>query len=157
MSQVQTRQNVALLISLFLAFIGCVVVAVPILSPLGDPVPLILIGSGVTVLALGLFLKDESAIAIGVHLNAIVVWSFSFFGVSMVLSGVVRSTGAVVPPLLILFFSLWGLRITFAWLLMPRWQADAIWWSFPIASVAAMTLSIAYYRLGAWRKAQMLR
>jgi hypothetical protein len=56
MSQVQQRQNLARLISLFVAFIGCVVVAVPILYTLGDPVPLILIGSGVTVLALGLFL-----------------------------------------------------------------------------------------------------
>jgi len=56
MTQIQKRQNHARLISLFLAFIGCVVVAVPILYTLGDPVPLILIGSGVTVLALGLFL-----------------------------------------------------------------------------------------------------
>ncbi len=56
MNQVQTRQNHARMISLFVAFLGCVVVAVPILYTLGDPVPLILIGSGVTVLALGLFL-----------------------------------------------------------------------------------------------------
>ena len=56
MSQVQKKQNLARLISLFVAFLGCVVVAVPVLYTLGDPVPLILIGSGVTVLALGLFL-----------------------------------------------------------------------------------------------------
>ncbi len=41
--------------------------------------------------ALGLFLPAGSvAIDIGVHLNGIVTWSFVFFGISMVLFGVVR-------------------------------------------------------------------
>ena len=50
-------QNLRRLLSLFLAFLGCVVVAVPILFPLlTNPAPLILVGSGVAVLALALFL-----------------------------------------------------------------------------------------------------
>ena len=40
----------------FIAFLGSVVVAVPIIFPLTNPAPLILIGSGVTVVALGVFL-----------------------------------------------------------------------------------------------------
>ncbi len=44
------------LLSLFVAFLGCVVVAVPILFTMANPAPMILVGSGVTVLALGLFL-----------------------------------------------------------------------------------------------------
>ncbi len=48
--------NLPRLISLLIALIGCVVVAVPIVFPLANPAPLILIGSGVTVVALGLFL-----------------------------------------------------------------------------------------------------
>ncbi len=106
--------------------------------------------------ALGLFLTDPGALAIAQHVNAIVVWSFSLFGVSMVLSGVVRSTGAVLPPLLILFVSLWVMRIPFAVALLPRWNADAIWWSFPLGSGVAMLLSVAYYRFGGWRDARML-
>ncbi|MBI2001531.1 MAG: hypothetical protein HYT85_13415 [candidate division NC10 bacterium] len=50
------KSNLARLISLFIAFLGCVVVAVPIIFPLANPAPLILIGSGVTVVALGVFL-----------------------------------------------------------------------------------------------------
>ena len=46
----------ARLISLFIAFLGCVVTALPILYELTTPTPLILIGSGVTVVALALFL-----------------------------------------------------------------------------------------------------
>jgi putative MATE family efflux protein len=107
--------------------------------------------------ALSLFLADADAVAIGMHLNPIVIVSFTFFGISMVLSGVVRATGAVTPPLLILFVSLWLVRIPFAWAMVPRWQADAIWWSFPLAAVLAAILSTAYYRFGNWRAAHMLR
>jgi putative MATE family efflux protein len=107
--------------------------------------------------ALGLFLPAGSgAIDIAQHINAIVVWSFLFFGVSFVLAGVVRSTGAVIPPLIILFIALWLVRIPFAYALVERWQADAIWWSFPLGSLVSMSLSIAYYRFGNWRSARML-
>ena len=106
--------------------------------------------------ALGLFLTDANAITIGEHLNPIVIASFTFFGVSMVLSAVVRATGAVIPPLVILFVSLWLVRIPFAWAMLPKWHADAIWWSFPIASVLSMFLSAAYYRFGGWKKAHMM-
>jgi putative MATE family efflux protein len=106
--------------------------------------------------ALGLFLTDPAAIAVGQHLNPIVISSFTFFGIAMVLSGVVRATGAVVPPLVILFTSLWLVRIPFAWAMLSRWGADAIWWSFPLASILAAVLSTAYYRFGGWRKAHML-
>jgi hypothetical protein len=47
------------LLSLFIAFVGCVVTVVPLLFPayLGtNPTVVILVGSGVTVISLGLFL-----------------------------------------------------------------------------------------------------
>jgi hypothetical protein len=44
------------LVSLLVALVGCVVVAIPAVFPLTEPAPLILIGSGVTVVALGGFL-----------------------------------------------------------------------------------------------------
>ena len=106
---------------------------------------------------LSLFLPSGSAaLANASHLNHIAVWSFLFFGVTFVVSGVVRSTGAVMPPLLILAFALWVVRIPFAVLLQPKYGADAIWWSFPVSSVVAMLMSVAYYQWGGWRKARML-
>lgn len=107
--------------------------------------------------ALGIFLPDDgAAIAIAQHLNAIVVWSFLFFGLSFVLFGVVRATGAVMPPLIILALALWFVRVPFAWLLRERFGADAVWWSFPLGSLVAVTLATAYYRWGDWRHASML-
>ena len=44
--------------------------------------------------ALGLFLPTSgAAFMIAAHLNRLVVWSFAFFGVSIVLFGVLRATG----------------------------------------------------------------
>lgn len=107
--------------------------------------------------ALGIFLPDDGvAIAIAQHLNAIVVWSFLFFGLAFVLFGVVRATGAVMPPLIILAVALWFVRLPFAWLLRDHYGADAVWWSFPLGSLVAVTLAAAYYRWGDWRHASML-
>jgi Na+-driven multidrug efflux pump len=107
--------------------------------------------------ALNLFLPgDGVALELAQHLNAIAVWSFLFFGVTFVMFGVVRSTGAVWPPLVILLITLWLIRPPFALALQERFGADAIWWSFPLGSLISMLLAIAYYRYGGWRKARML-
>ncbi len=106
---------------------------------------------------LGLFLPpDSTTLELARHLNHIAVWSFLLVGVTFVISGVVRAAGAVVPPLLIMVLSLWGIRIPLAELLMPRLGADAVWWSFPMSAACAMLLSLAYYRWGRWRKVHVL-
>jgi len=50
------KPNLQRVFSLFVAFLGCVVTVVPSLYSLQSPAPLILVGSGVTVVALGAFL-----------------------------------------------------------------------------------------------------
>lgn len=107
--------------------------------------------------ALGLFLpSDAEALSLAQHLNSIAVWSFMFFGVTFVLFGVVRSTGAVMPPLVILFISMWLFRPPFALLLEPTLGSDSIWWSFPLGSLASMLMAMGYYKWGGWRRARML-
>ena len=107
--------------------------------------------------ALGLFLPgDGEAIQQAMHLNVIAVWSFLFFGSTFVLFGVVRSTGAVWPPLVMLLISMWLIRPPFALLLKDTLGADAIWWSFPLGSLVSMLLAMGYYRWGGWRRAHML-
>jgi len=105
---------------------------------------------------LSLFLVDEQTVTIAQHMNAVVVWSFAIFGVTFVLSGVVRATGAVIPPLLIIFVSMWLIRIPFAEMMLPRWGVNAIWRSFPASSVVSLILVVAYYRFGNWKNAHML-
>ena len=107
--------------------------------------------------ALGLFLPTEGeAIAVAQHINAIVLWSFMLIGIAMVLGGVVRATGAAVPPLVVLFLALFVVRIPFAFLMSDRWHAEAVWWSFPLGSIAAALFMWLYYRRGSWKRAHML-
>ena len=106
--------------------------------------------------ALGLFLVPGSpAIPIAMNINTLVSWSFIMFGVMMVTFGTVRATGAVIAPLFIIAFSLIVVRIGFVLVFEPLWGADAIWWSYPFSSGAAMLLSLIYYRYGGWRDSSM--
>jgi len=107
--------------------------------------------------AFALFLgSNRAAISIAQHIHLIVSWSFIMFGASVVLSSVVRATGAVIPPLIILFVAMWVVRIPLAHWLAPYWGVEAVWWSFPIGSAVSLAMSIAYYRFGRWREAHML-
>jgi len=72
------------------------------------------------------------------------------------LFGVVRATGAVMAPLVILTVSLLLVRFPLAQALLDGYHADAVWWSFPVSSVLAAILAALYYRYGGWRHAHML-
>ncbi len=107
--------------------------------------------------ALGLFLPpDSAALRVAVHLNRIGAWNYIFFGVSLVLLGVVRANGAVMPPLVILIFALLCVRFPLALAMLKRLGADAIWWSFPLSSIVSLVLGVLYYKFGGWREARMM-
>jgi len=107
--------------------------------------------------SLSLFLgEDGTAIGIAQHINAVVLWSFILFGFTIVLFGTVRATGAVMAPLVILFLSMWLVRLPFAYSMSTPLGAEAIWWSFPLGSTVSLVLALGYYRLGRWRRAHIL-
>jgi len=106
---------------------------------------------------LGVLLPHGSpSIPLARHINTTVLWGFIFFSITFSLSGVVRSTGAVWAPLIILIVSMIGVRIPFAALLTPRLGEDAIWWSFPLGTITSAILTSLYYKFGGWRAARML-
>jgi putative MATE family efflux protein len=105
----------------------------------------------------GLFLPAGSnALAIASHMNRIVTYSFIFFGISVALFGVVRATGAVIAPLIVLTISMLVVRFPLAEFFLDKYHVDAVWWSFPISSVLSSILALLYYRYGGWRSAHML-
>jgi putative MATE family efflux protein len=104
-----------------------------------------------------LFVPAGSAsLVIASHLNRVVTPSFVFFGVAVALFGVVRATGAVMAPLVILFITLLGVRFPLAEAFLDRYQVDAVWWSFPISSALTALIAVLYYRFGGWRSAHMM-
>jgi len=105
-----------------------------------------------------LFLGSESAaLPIARHIQLIASWNFVLFGLTMVLFATVRANGGVMVPLAILLVALYPIRIGFALGLRPLLGADALWWSFPVGSLASLAMAGAYYRYGGWRKGALLR
>jgi len=105
----------------------------------------------------GLFLPAGSAaLSIATQMNRVVTGSFIFFGVSVALFGVVRATGAVIAPLVILTISLLVVRFPLAELFLGRYHVEAVWWSFPVSSVLSCLLALLYYKFGGWRSAHMV-
>jgi len=136
---------------------------VPRIAWVGVAYSVLLTGSVVLAIELlntrvfGLFLPAGSAaLSIATQMNRVVTGSFIFFGVSVALFGVVRATGAVIAPLVILTISLLVVRFPLAELFLDRYRVAAVWWSFPVSSVLSCLLALLYYKFGGWRSAHML-
>lgn len=98
---------------------------------------------------------DSAAIPIARHIQLLASWTFVMFGATMVLFSTVRANGATVPPLVILAFTLFPIRLGFA-IFGQRWLgSDALWLAFPIGSVFSLAFAALYYRYGKWRAAVM--
>ena len=104
---------------------------------------------------LKLFQLGPQALPIASRIGQIATWSFVLFGATMVLFGVVRANGAVLGPLLILFTSMFPVRLGVATALRPWLGTDALWWAFPAGSAANLAMAIGFYRYGNWRKGRM--
>lgn len=108
-------------------------------------------------LSLRLFLPSGSdALPIAMHINDRVLWGMVLFSVAFSLSGVMRATGSVWGPLVVLFIAMYLVRVPFAGFLMPHIGADAIWWSFPLGTIASSALTAALYLQGGWKRSRML-
>ena len=104
---------------------------------------------------LALFLHGSTpAIGIARHILLIASWAYVLQGVSMVLTGTMRGYGAVVLPMVVLFFALYPVRLGFYFLARPFLGGDAVWWSYPVGSTATVLLTALCYRYGGWRKAR---
>jgi Na+-driven multidrug efflux pump len=83
----------------------------------------------------------------------IVLWSALVFGCSAVVSGVMRSSGAVMIPVLLSITAILLVEIPTAWLLSQRmgFGIDGVWIAYPVTFIAMLILQSSYYRLF-WRK-----
>ena len=101
---------------------------------------------------LHLFVTEPSVVALGMHVNEITAWSFILFGVMNIIVSTVRSTGAVLFPLLISFVTQWVIRIPFSYILAYHSGIDWIWWSFPMSFFVSDVLLLIYYFQGGWKR-----
>ena len=94
---------------------------------------------------------DSPAVPIAGHIQAICTWSFMLSGVMMVLTGTMRSYGAVLVPLAIMFVSFYPARMGFYFVAHPVLGGEALWWAYPASSTVSVVLTWLAYTRGSWR------
>lgn len=103
--------------------------------------------------ALALFLGSGSAaIDVARNIQYIATWTFLPFGTTIVLISTLRANGSVVPPLVILFLSMFPIRLGIYYFGYPVIGSDILWWSFPLSSLASLAMAWVVYKRGNWRR-----
>ncbi len=95
---------------------------------------------------LSLFITDPKVIATAHDLLAITLWSYAVFGTNSVLSGLMRSSGAVLWPTLLSVVSIWGVEVPVAYALAPHLGLRGVWIAYPVAFCAGLLFQTVYYR-----------
>jgi putative MATE family efflux protein len=95
---------------------------------------------------LSLFLVDPHTRDLARSLLAITLWSYAVFGNASVLSGVMRASGTVLWPTAIGIFSIWGVEVPAAYLLMQHFGLSGIWFAYPIAYSTNLLLQFVFFK-----------
>jgi putative MATE family efflux protein len=102
-----------------------------------------------------LFLTDPSTVAVAYSLLTITLWSYVIFGNNSVLSGLMRSSGTVLGPMLIGIAAIWGVEVPTAWVLMHgSLGLRGIWVAYPVAFICSLTAMTVYY-YAVWRRRKL--
>ncbi len=118
---------------------------------------LIFTGAGVIAIYLfshtiiGMFINRPEVIELTQHLLQIVLWSVVVFGMSVVFSGVMRSSGAVLAPTAISILAILAVEVPTAWLLSAQIGVDGVYIAYPATFCAMMLIQAGYFTL-VWRK-----
>ena len=105
---------------------------------------------------IGLFVNNQAVIELAQTLLHIMLWSVILFGISSVLSGVMRSSGTVIAPTLISVAVIVLIEVPVAWLLSERIGINGIWIAHPIAFAAMLGLQAALFHF-VWRRKTIRR
>jgi len=105
---------------------------------------------------LGWFIVDPHTLALAHALLFITLWAYVLFGNTAVLSGVMRSSGDVVAPTAISIFSICGVEVPAAYILMQHIGINGVWMGYPIAFCTGLLLQFTYYSL-VWKKKKHTR
>ncbi|MDA3891160.1 MAG: MATE family efflux transporter [Salinivirgaceae bacterium] len=99
----------------------------------------------------GIFNDDPEVIRIGAEYLTIVNGFYIIFVLMFVMYGVLRGAGATLIPMFISVFSLWLVRVPFAYFLSERFGETGIWWAVPLAWSTGLIGASIYYLSGKWK------
>jgi putative MATE family efflux protein len=104
----------------------------------------------------GMFTSSPEVIEIAQRMLHIVLWSTLIFGCSAVVSGVMRSSGAVLVPTALSISAIALVEVPVAWVVSHRIGLNGVWIAYPVTFFAMLVLQSTYYRL-VWRKTKIQR
>ena len=99
----------------------------------------------------GLFTTNTEVIEITQRMLHIVLWSTLVFGCSAVVSGVMRSSGAVMVPVILSISAILLVEVPVAFVASRHLGLDGVWVAYPACFIAMLIFQSTYYRL-VWRK-----
>ena len=105
-------------------------------------------------LILSLFITDPQVLRTAHGLLAITLWSYVIFGTSSVLSGLMRSSGAVLWPTLLSIVAIWGIEVPVAYALAPHYGLPGVWVAYPVAYCCSLAFQTVYY-FAFWRRRKL--
>ena len=76
---------------------------------------------------MGIFTADAAVIALGAQVLRIEAFAEPMFGASIVASGAMQGAGDSTGCFILNLFSMWGVRLTLAVLLAPRFGLVGVW------------------------------
>jgi putative MATE family efflux protein len=104
----------------------------------------------------GAFVTSAPVLELAQTLLHIMLWSSIVFGFSSVLSGIMRSSGAVLVPTAISVSCILLIELPSAWVLSRHFGITGVWMAYPITFLSMLALHASYYRFF-WRKKKIER
>ena len=95
---------------------------------------------------LSIFAASDAMLAIGIPALRIICLHFLLAGISVVLSSVFQALGNGVFSLIVSVLRQLGVLIPMAWLLSKTGNVNMVWWSFLIAEVVSVLLSLGFMK-----------
>lgn len=117
---------------------------------------LVLVGYLFSRYLIGAFVTSAPVIELAQTLLHIMLWSCVIFGFQAVLSGVMRSSGAVLVPTAISVVCIAAIELPSALILSRQVGLNGVWMAYPITFVSMLLMQAAYYQF-AWRKKRVQR
>ncbi|MBV0891660.1 MATE family efflux transporter [Paracoccus sp. Z118] len=102
-----------------------------------------------------LFISDPEVVDLAQHLLHIVSWSALLFGAGSIFSGIMRSSGTVIPPMVIAVASVLLVELPLAVLMSRLIGLQGIWWGY-VGGFGALMIGQGAYYLLVWRRKKVV-
>jgi putative MATE family efflux protein len=106
-------------------------------------------GSGVAVAGF------DSVIEVGASYLHIIVFSYVFIAVSLVLAQALNGAGSTRSPMVIDAAGLLGLQLPLAFVLSRRYGLDGVWYAIVISNAIIAVVYVFWFRVGHWKRKKL--